>query len=45
MCYECKGDDRIAAQCPIRLERVKNSGLERLPKGKGKGKGTLAWKQ
>ena len=46
-CYECDGEGHIASECPIRIERVKNGGPERLPKngdvnmdgagGKGKG--------
>ena len=31
--YECDSEGHIASQCPIRLERVKNGGPERLPKG------------
>ena len=41
-CYECDQDGHIAAHCPIRIERIKAGGPERLPKGKGKGKGVLA---
>ena len=32
-CYECDSEGHIASECPIRLERVKNGGPERLPKG------------
>ena len=44
-CYECNEEGHIAAECPIRKARVAKGGPERLPKGKGKGKGVLQWKQ
>ena len=44
-CYECNEEGHIAAECPVRKARVAKGGPERMPKGKGKGKGTLQWKQ
>ena len=44
-CYECNEEGRIGAECHIRKDRVARCGPERLPKGKGKGKSMLAWKQ
>ena len=44
-CYECDGEGHIAADCPVRAERVAAGGPERLDdpmginKAKGKGKG------
>ena len=43
-CFECDAEDHIASACPVRAERVKNGGPERLDKpdvemGKGKGSG------
>ena len=32
-CYECDAQGHIASEFFIRLERVKNGGPERLPKG------------
>ena len=43
-CYECNETDHIARDCPVRRTRVEQGGLERLPKGKCKGKGVLTWK-
>ena len=31
-CFECDTEGHIASECPIRLERVKNGGPERLPR-------------
>ena len=44
-CFECNEEGHIAAECAIRKNRVAKAGPERLPKGKAKGKGVLAWKQ
>ena len=44
-CFECDEEGHIAAECSVRTQRVLAGGPERLPKGKGKGKGVLAWKQ
>ena len=43
-CFECDAEGHIASDCPIRAERIKNGGPERLDKpdvemGKGKGGG------
>jgi hypothetical protein len=44
-CYECDGEGHIAAECPVRAERVAAGGPERLDdpmginKAKGKGQG------
>ena len=40
-CYECDGEGHIAADCPVRAERVAAGGPERLddPMGVGKSKG------
>ena len=32
-CYECDSEGHIASESPMRLERVKNGGPERLPNG------------
>ena len=43
--YECHEELHIGPECPIRKDRVSRGSPERMPKGKGKGKGMLAWKQ
>ena len=38
-CFECDEEGHIAADCPVRAERVKNGGPERLPRDARGGRG------